>query len=99
MVWEVLVRGAPVFTMSVPAFIDISEEDQVCPWAAADARAGSKGGVQRCEGPRPERARAVPAGSCLTEPAGEPRAAVQGLHTPDWGGSEAGACVSGLELH
>lgn len=31
---------APAFTMSVPAFIDISEEDQVCPWATGAARAG-----------------------------------------------------------
>lgn len=31
---------AAAFTMSVPAFIDISEEDQVCPWATGATGAG-----------------------------------------------------------
>ena len=42
-VCECNVHGARAFTMSVPAFIDISEEDQVCSWAANTARVGGGG--------------------------------------------------------
>lgn len=49
-VWERNVHGARAFTMSVPAFIDISEEDQVCSQAADAARVGG-GGRLGCEGP------------------------------------------------
>ena len=54
------------FTMSVPAFIDISEEDQVCSRAGGDARVGL-GEALGCAGPsrgwtwREERLPAEPA--------------------------------------
>ena len=45
-VWECSVHGARAFTMSVPAFIDISEEDQVCSRTADASRVGG-GGILR----------------------------------------------------
>lgn len=44
------VHGARAFTMSVPAFIDISEEDQVCSRAADAARVGGGGRLRDVRG-------------------------------------------------
>ena len=49
-VWERNVHGARAFTMSVPAFIDISEEDQVCSRTADASRVGGGGRLRDVRG-------------------------------------------------
>lgn len=68
-------RRAQAFTMSVPAFIDISEEDQVCSRAAGAAQAGV-GESQGREGPSRGRA----AGRRSAMPAPGLRAALTPAH-------------------
>lgn len=76
--------------MSVPAFIDISEEDQVRSWATGAARAGL-GKPLRGEGPSWGRAGAGRAGGMPTRGAGS-RAERRSsrLHERQWEGREAG---------